>query len=267
MPETGPHVDAPSATPAGAGKTRRQAVAALRAQLAGLTAPARAEGPRIGLGHADFDADLPQGGLPSGAVHAVQPGAHGDQPAALGFAAALAARALAVLPGALIWVRAPAVFDFGAPYAPGLAGFGLDPARLVQVRARTNQDALWAAEEALRCRGAGAVVLEAGRGFAGACARRLQLAAEAGGGFGVILGAAETARSHWLVQAAPSAAPAWSRGQGLPAILIPPGRVALRVRRRMAQSRERDFLMEWCDAARGFHPLAVLADGSLAAAA
>lgn len=246
---------------------RRRTLAALRAQLADLTAPTRTGGPRIGLGHPDLDGDLPHGGLACAAIHAVQPGAHADQPAALGFMAALAARALAACPGALIWVRAPGVFDFGAPYAPGLAAFGIDPARMVQVRARTRQDALWSAEEALRSRGVGAVVLEAGGALVGACARRLQLSAEAGGGFGLIMGAAETARSHWTVQASPSPHPTWTVGQGLPSILIPPGRFALRVRRRMAQTREREFIMEWRDEARGFHPLAVLANGSLAAAA
>jgi protein ImuA len=54
---------------------------------------------------------------------------------------------------------------------------GLSPARLVVLKVPRPRDALWAMEEALQCRAAGAVVAEL----------RLALAAGAGGGLGLLL--------------------------------------------------------------------------------
>lgn len=65
------------------------------------------------------------------------------------------------------------------PYAPALAGAGLDPARMLVIRSSDGLDVLWAMEQALRS-GACAAVL----GWAGAAGtpalRRLKLAAEEG---------------------------------------------------------------------------------------
>ena len=65
-------------------------------------------------------------------------------------------------------------------YGPGLAAFGLDPGRLIVVRARTDKDVFWAMEEGLRCSRLVAVVGEVGALDCSA-GRRLQLAARAGG--------------------------------------------------------------------------------------
>ena len=158
-----------------------------------------------------IDAVLPGGGLPHAALHeilAAEPGA------AAGFAAMLLARA----GGTVLWI---------APepdaWPPGLARFGLSPARLVLVRAPRGQDALWAMEETLRCPAVGAALLVAGE-LDLTAARRLQLAAEAGGVLGLLLrpdqdNAAPTAAlTRWRVDAAPSDSqsrhelgdPAWS---------------------------------------------------------
>jgi hypothetical protein len=65
------------------------------------------------------------------------------------------------------------------PYAPALVDAGLDPARMLVIRARAGLDLLWAMEQALRS-GACAAVL----GWTGAAddraLRRLKLAAEEG---------------------------------------------------------------------------------------
>jgi protein ImuA len=50
--------------------------------------------------------------------------------------------------------------EAGRLYAPGLAALGLDPARVVEVAARTETDALWAFEAALGCPGVGLAVCE-----------------------------------------------------------------------------------------------------------
>ena len=81
-------------------------------------------------------------------------------------------------------------------WPPGLARFGLSPADLVLVQAPRRQDALWAMEESLRCPGVAGALL-AIEGLDLTAARRLQLAAEAGGAIGLLLrpdGEAEAAR-------------------------------------------------------------------------
>jgi protein ImuA len=65
-------------------------------------------------------------------------------------------------------------------YGPGLAILGLDPARLVLVRAWRDGEILWAVEEGLRATGVAAVVGEVGA-FPAVASRRLQLAAERSG--------------------------------------------------------------------------------------
>jgi protein ImuA len=144
-----------------------------------------------------IDTALPWGGLPRAALHeilAAEPGA------AAGFAALVLARA----GGTVLWI-AP---DPDA-WPPGLARFGLSPAQLVLVRAARVQDALWAMEETLRCPAIGAALLVAGA-IDLTAARRLQLAAEAGGVLGLLLrpdedNAAPTAAlTRWRIGAAPS---------------------------------------------------------------
>jgi protein ImuA len=157
------------------------------------------------LGCPALDAALPDGrgggGLPLGCLHEVR----GDRGAATGFAARLAALAAAGRP--VVW--AARRLDL---YAPGLAALGIDPARLIVVRARSAAEVLWAMEEALACRALGAVVGEdAGAGLAES--RRLQLAAEASGVTALLLAAgagagsardgAGAAVTRWLIDPAP----------------------------------------------------------------
>jgi hypothetical protein len=70
------------------------------------------------------------------------------------------------------------------PYAPALAAAGIDLARLLLVEPRTREDEAWATEQALRA--GSAAVLAWPRGIQGKMLRRLQLAAEAGGAWGVL---------------------------------------------------------------------------------
>ena len=140
-------------------------------------------------------------GSRSGALHEVIADTPG---AATGFCLALAAR-LARAGGAVLWCEHPAL-DSGRLYPPGLLAYGLDPGRLIVVRARKDTDALWAMEEALRCRGLAAVVGEL-RTVSLAASRRLQLAAEAGGVTALVLRARDArpapsaALTRWRVSA------------------------------------------------------------------
>jgi protein ImuA len=65
-------------------------------------------------------------------------------------------------------------------YGPGLATHGLDPGRVVMVRASRDAEILWAMEEGLRAPGIVAVVGEVGS-LPMVASRRLQLSAERSG--------------------------------------------------------------------------------------
>ncbi|MSP75301.1 MAG: hypothetical protein EXR12_04110 [Rhodospirillaceae bacterium] len=132
-----------------------------------------------------IDALLPQGGLLTGALHEIEAGAApsgrvaAHDGAALGFAAHLMGRFAAVTPGTLLWCRRPSgVFD-APPYAAALAAW-FDPARLLVVTARRDEDVFWAMEEGLRCPGIAAVLGET-RATDATAGRRLSLAAEKSG--------------------------------------------------------------------------------------
>ncbi len=187
----------------------------------------------------DLDGAL-RDGLRRGALHEVVAASPGDAPAACGFALALAARFAAALGrrrGAIVWiVEDHAKSEAGAPYAPGLARHGIDPARLIVVETASGQDSLWAAEEALKCRGLAAVVAEIWRlkPYDLAASRRLVLAAGRSGTPGLLVpaGAAgsaanlsSAARTRFEVKAVPGQTVA-SAGERTPL----PGRAAWDVR-------------------------------------
>lgn len=138
---------------------RHQDVAALRQMLAGLEAerlPDVANSFSLGGGGPE------QAGLilPRGALHEVQAGRGADLPAATGFTLALTLRAA---PGArpILWVRQDAAEgELGRPEALGLAALGLDPARLILVRAPDAGEVLRAAGDAVRCPGLGGLIIE-----------------------------------------------------------------------------------------------------------
>ncbi len=71
-------------------------------------------------------------------------------------------------------------------YPPSAARIGVPLGRLVVLRVRRAVDAFWACEQALRCRAVGVVVFPIRR-LESTQSRRLQLAAEVGGGLGFLL--------------------------------------------------------------------------------
>ena len=149
--------------------------------------------PRISIGGLDR---MLRGGLRGGALHEIAPGAPSDGAAACGFALALAARFTAAAPAgrsAIVWIVEDfAAIEGGAPYGPGLALHGLDPVGLILVHAASAKDALWAMEEALKCRSVAAVIGEIWsleKIYDLTAARRLALAAQAGGGSALMLAA------------------------------------------------------------------------------
>jgi protein ImuA len=165
-------------------------LSALRRAVADITAAPRSDiggETRLALGLAPLDRAL-DGGLDRGAIHEIGPAAPRDGGAATGFAVALAVLALR-RGGQAVWIRPDfAAAEAGELYGPGLAAMGLPLARLVILKVPRPRDALWAMEEALQCRAAGAVVTELMGDDADLTAtRRLALAAGAGGGLGLLL--------------------------------------------------------------------------------
>jgi protein ImuA len=182
-------------------------LSALRRAVNAVTAPRAGEEARLGLGVASLDQSL-AGGLALGALHEVGPAAPRDGGAATAFATALAVLALRE-GGQAIWIRPDfAAAEAGELYGPGLALMGLPLERLVILRVPRPRDGLWAMEEALQCRAAGAVVTELMGDDADLIAtRRLALAAGAGGGLGLLLRhrscpTANAAMTRWEVASA-----------------------------------------------------------------
>lgn len=139
-------------------------IAALRQMLAGLEAarlPGMVDGFSLGAGEPERAGVM----LARGALHEVQAARGADLPAATGFTLALALRAS--LSGTdmptrpLLWIRQDAAeAEFGRPEALGLQALGLDPSRLVLVRAPDAAEVLRAAGDSVRCAGLGALIIE-----------------------------------------------------------------------------------------------------------
>ena len=151
--------------------------------------------PGIPTGFAGLDAEIPGGGWPVGALTEVLCDTCGAGETSL------LLPALRYLTRAADWRgRGLLLIDPPhLPYAPALAEAGIDLDLLAVVRPMTEEDALWAAEQALRSGAAGAVLIWARpvRGTDSAQRyqrlRRLQIAAAAGGGLGVVFSATSAA--------------------------------------------------------------------------
>jgi protein ImuA len=190
-----------------------EALHALRRVVGDLSALPGEQGRLVRLGVPSLDQAL-GGGLACGALHEISPvqGLHGGT--ATGFVLALLALALGGKGAGggcsqAVWIQPDfTAAEVGHLYGPGLDLIGLPLACLVILRVPHPRDALWAMEEALKCRAAGAVVAE----FVNAetdltTTRRLALAAHEGGGIGLILRNSactrpSTAMTRWEVQSA-----------------------------------------------------------------
>lgn len=126
---------------------------------------AASQGQTVPTGDAALNAQLPGGGWPVGALVEVLQAhtGHNDW--------RLLLPALVKTEGVLVLVGAP-----HAPFAPGLAGQGLDPARLLCVNTATPAARMWAAEQALRCKDVAAVLAWLPQARADSL-RRLQISA------------------------------------------------------------------------------------------
>lgn len=91
-------------------------------------------------------------------------------------------------------------------YPPALASWGIDLDKVVLVRPQSDVDALWAVDQSLRTPAVAAVVADVER-IDDRAARRMQLAAEQGGGLALLLRPASARRGpswadiQWMVRA------------------------------------------------------------------
>jgi protein ImuA len=184
----------------------RQTVAKIEGQETDLALGLRT----LAFGVPAIDAVL-QGGLAPASLHEIAAGEWRDLGAAIGFAFALAARAASGRN--TLWIQTDfAALESGTIYGPGGDLFGLPASKLLIVKVPRALDALWAMEEALKCRGLASVIAELPNDGAAAdltATRRLTLAAREGGGFGFLLRhrpspLASSAETRWDISAASS---------------------------------------------------------------
>jgi protein ImuA len=242
------------------------------AHVASSPSGAAAEGSAIGLyreadavsagldfGLADIDRRLgPLGGLAAGNLHEFVCDESRAAGTLTGFVAALLARLVVRRSGRVLWIATrEARRETGALHAPGLAAFGFPPDRLVEAIVGDPQEALWAAEEGLSCRGSAAVVVEipgSPRILDLTTTRRLALRAGDGGTLGLLVRAPGTAQTtaaatRWRVAERGSRPfPDFSAGLGRPAF-----RLTLEKNR---DGRLGDFELEWNPHDRSFALLA-----------
>ncbi len=182
-----------------------QRLSRLRGAIATETLPEEA-GSRA-LGVREIDTAL-GGGLACAALHDLS-AAPMHLGAAAGFALSLAALASEKAKQTL-WIATDfGMLETGALYGPGLDHIGLDTARLLVARVARPVDALFAMEEALKCRALATVIAEINGEADLTATRRLSLAAREGGALGLLLRpkpsrSPSAARTRWEISGAPS---------------------------------------------------------------
>ena len=230
-------------------------LADLRLQLARLSRrPAAQDAALVGFGVTLLDAQL-GGGIERAGLHELLADGVADQPAAVAVALGLVVRAAGERP--VLWVRQDAQgIAVGRPHPPGLAELGLDPARVLLVRAVDAVATLRAGADGARCAALGAVLIEpfgAPRQLDLTASRRLSLAAQAAGVFTLLLRTAPSppsaatpsaAQTRWLVTSRPSRA-LQANAPGPPAFVLR----LLRHRRGLG---EQEWHVEWDCEQRAF---------------
>lgn len=239
-------------------------IVALRDTLARLERSCvRSAAPKpLAFGLPSLDAVLPGGGLPLGALHEFAGSGADLQHGAA--SALFAAGILARIEGHVLWV-----VERHDLFAPGLAGVGLHPDRVIYAETG-RRDALLVMEEGLKASGLAGVVAEVSGEITLSASRRLQLAAEASGVTGLLVrrpgrGAAELAGAvaavtRWRIAALPSPPPV-PQAPEVPGL----GRARWRLELlRCRGGRTGCWIVEGCDASGHLGLVAVLADGSVA---
>ena len=133
--------------------------------------------PTVPSGFAPLDAALPGGGWPANVLMEMVVPAWGIGELRLLLPLMLGLQRQG---GWLVWITPPYL-----PYAPALAGLGIDLSRVLLIEPKRDRDVLWTMEKALRASSTGMVLAWPPKLNHGQM-RRLQLAAEAGNSLGVV---------------------------------------------------------------------------------
>lgn len=134
----------------------RARIAKIEGHLPGLNTETHAEPWTSGM--AELDAALGQR-LSLGALHEIAPLSPPDLPVASAFAFGLLARLKRR--GPVFWcINGRTGNEYGTPYAPGLAAFGIDPSRIITVNVRQPKDLSFVLEEAARLSSLAAIIAE-----------------------------------------------------------------------------------------------------------
>jgi protein ImuA len=202
-------------------------------------------------------------GLLSHGLHEIVSERPADHPSALAFALTGGAQAAKAADKPLLFLSlAGEVQERGCLHGAGLAGLGIDPARLLTVTAAREKDLLWAAEEGASCGALGAIVLalasrEKLYGFT--ASRRLKLRQEQSGVPIFVVrqqaGDATAAIARWRLASAPGEG---ARAAGASMPLLGPPRFRVRLER-YADLPPQDWEIE-CDAAHGLRMAAPVPD-------
>ncbi|MFL5296040.1 MAG: ImuA family protein [Phenylobacterium sp.] len=242
---------------------RAGGLAALRAKIAAIEAGGRADSASLPFGDARIDGRLPGGGLPLGHWHEVGGGGMEVETAAAPAAFTALMAAPLARRGEVVWV-----LRRDDLWAPGLAGLGFPPERLIQVCARDEAEALSVMEDALATPGVAAVVgeVETADLVAG---RRLQLACEKHAATGFLIrrrpygslakkpATGSAAATRWRIASAPSEPPAGEFGLGPPRFRVELERCRGGRPGAWLMEAEAAYELEEID---GTHPLRLVAD-------
>lgn len=164
------------------GKKRRKSevLAYLKQEIQGLEVYKQPLTGCIETGIREIDLSLPGSSFPLAAIHEFIADNAEDGAAASGFLSGLLS-GIANKDGYVVWiVKSLNVFP------PSLKFFGLNPDRIIFIELPREKEALWAMEDALRCKGLAAVVCEVTDPDLTAT-RRMQIAVEKSGVTGFLL--------------------------------------------------------------------------------
>ncbi|MET1054258.1 MAG: Error-prone repair protein ImuA [Pedobacter sp.] len=189
---------------------------------------------KIGLG--TIEDVFPDGVFPKRAIHEFITVIPEHAAASDGFIAGLLA-ALMQDGAACVWVSTSRRL-----FPAALSAFNVAPERIIFIDVKTEREALWITEEALKCEGLAAVVAELNE-ISLVESRRLQLAVEGSGVTGFILRkdgrktASTVAAARWQISPMPSVTE-----EGLPGLGFPRWQVDLL---KVRNGNPGSFIMEW----------------------
>ncbi|HKG07344.1 MAG TPA: hypothetical protein VKB19_12830 [Pedobacter sp.] len=188
----------------------------------------------VGLG--DIEQSFPGGVFPKSAIHEFITVLPEDAAASDGFIAGLLA--ILMKGGAVcVWVSTSRRL-----FPASLSTFNVEPERIIFIDVKTEKDALWITEEALKCEGLAAVVAELNN-LSLIESRRLQLAVEESGVTGFILRkdasktASTVATARWKISPLPT-----DTENGMPGIGFPRWQVDLL---KVRNGNPGTFVLEW----------------------